>query len=133
FGQCGTGGDMFTFVMRAANVDFADALKILAERAGVSLSAPLRPLSDRNEARLVDANEAAATFYQRLLLDSLEGAGARRYLLDERGLTYETINRFELGLSPSGWTDLHRSLKSEGFSDKELLDAGLIVEGDQGI
>jgi len=126
FGACGSGGDIFSFVMKKENLEFADALRLLAERAGVTL-AERRPEEEAARDRLREANEAAARFYHRTLLSNEAGQEARRYL-EERGLDLNTIQEFQLGYSPSGWDSLCQHLREHGYSDEELMAAGLAVE-----
>ncbi|MDI6858040.1 MAG: DNA primase [Dehalococcoidia bacterium] len=132
FGACATGGDVFTFVMRRHNLDFAGALRFLAERAGVSL----RRASGRGERaqkeRLRQANEAAAVFFQNALFNSSPGALALDYMT-MRGIDRETAEAFQLGYSPDSWDALREYLRARGFNEVELLRAGLLVEGDAGL
>lgn len=131
FGACGEGGDIFTFIMKRENVEFGEALRILAQRAGVELERKRPPEEDERRNRLVEANEAAAAFYHNALLKSPAAAEARSYI-SGRGLNAEMIEAFELGFSPDGWEHLKSHLVGRGFSEKELLDAGLLVESDRG-
>ena len=131
FGACGEGGDCFNFVMKREGVEFGEALRILAQRAGVTLAEKRAPEEDERRNRLVEANEAAAAFYHNALLKSQEGAHARSYLTG-RGLDAETSEAFQLGYSPDGWESLKSHLIGRGFSEAELLEAGLLVEGDRG-
>src|SRR3990167_4236854 len=96
FGACATGGDVFTFVMKRENVDFGEALRMLAQRAGVTLAERRDPQEDEREQRLLQANEAAAAFFHNALLHAKQGSGARDYL-QQRGLDQETIEAFQLG------------------------------------
>jgi DNA primase len=131
FGACATGGDLFTFVMKKENLDFRDALELLAERAGVSLSTAPSPEEDARRARLRQANEAATLFFHHALLNSEAGRPALGYL-EGRGLDRQTIEAFQLGYSPDSWDALKEHLKGRGFSEEELLAAGLLVESDRG-
>jgi len=125
FGACGQGGDIFSFIMRWENVSFAEALRLLARRAGVALA----PREEGRE-RLLAANEAAAAFYHRLLLSPV-GERARQYLL-RRGVDEEAMASFRLGYSPQDWDALLEHLTGQGFTSGELLAAGLLVEGERG-
>jgi len=131
FGACNTGGDIFSFVMKKENLEFGDALRLLAERAGVTL-VERRPEEEAERDRLREANEAAASFYHRLLVSNEAGQKARRYL-EERGLDLKTIQDFQLGYSPSGWESLCQHLRERGYADGELVAAGLAVEGERGL
>lgn len=131
FGACATGGDVFSFVMKKEGVDFGEALRILARKAGVSLAAPQRDDSQREHDRLKKINEAASEYYHRLLLQSQAGGRARRYLV-ERGISQKTIEDFQLGFSPDSWGALREQLTGKGYLESELLAAGLLVAKEQG-
>jgi DNA primase len=127
FGACATGGDLFSFVMRAENLEFGEALRRLAEQAGVAL--PSR--GDRTEWQVtVQVNEATRSYFQRLLA-SVEGTAARGYL-KQRGLAPQTINEFELGLSPGDGESLKNYLVFQGFSLEQLALAGVVRTGEDG-
>ncbi len=129
FGACSTGGDVFRFVMRRDGVEFAEALRRLAERAGVELVERDRTTEDRY-ARLRQANDAAALYFHSLLLNHPAAQPARDYL-ERRGLDRPTLERFQLGYSLNEWEALHGYLEERGFGEAELLEAGLLVEGDR--
>jgi len=131
FGACGTGGDILSFVMKRENLEFGEALRLLAERAGVTL-AERRPEEEAERNRLREANDAAASFYHRALLSSEAGQTAKHYL-EERGQDLKTIQDFQLGYSPSGWDSLCQHLRERGYRDEELVAAGLAVEGERGL
>ena len=127
FGACGTGGDVFSFIMKQENVDFAEALRILAPMAGVTLE-PMGPAVSAKEKRrkhLLEITAAAAAYYHRLLLDDA-GERARGYLA-QRQLTLETAELFHLGYAPDGWDGLQRHLRSQGYALADLEAAGLII------
>jgi DNA primase len=130
FGACATGGDAFSFVMRKEGVDFGEALRILAQRTGVSL-APLQPSGSQREGqRLKEINEAASEYYHRLLLSQV-GQPVRSYLA-QRGVAEKTIGDFQLGFSLDSWEALRDELTQKGCREDELLTAGLLVEKEQG-
>jgi len=131
FGACGEGGDVFSFVMKKEGLEFREALRLLAERAGVPLPERRRAEEDTERERLREANEAAAQYYHRLLLDSEEGRRARRYL-EERGLDGGTLQDFQLGFAPPGWENILRHLRERGYRQEELLAAGLLTSGERG-
>jgi DNA primase len=127
FGACATGGDMFSFVMRAENIDFPQALKRLAEQAGVRLSKQgRRP----DQGITFQINEQARTYFQDLLASS-QGAAAAAYLA-RRGLAPETIEKFELGLSPSDGESLKNRLVKQGFSLEHLTLSGVVRRDQNG-
>ncbi len=131
FGACGTGGDVFSFVMSKEGVDFGEALRILARRAGVTIASPQRVEGQKEEQRLRDINEAASEYFHGLLLHSRAGQLAQSYLA-QRGISAKTIDDFQLGLSPDGWEVLREQLTGRGYGEDEVLAAGLLVEKEQG-
>ena len=132
FGSCSTGGDVIEFVRKVEGLEFRDALRLCADRAGVELRAPsAREREDKEQhERLLRANEAAAVFF-RAALDGAEGADARRYL-EGRGLDDATIERWQLGYAPDDWRALADHLTARGFTIADLVEAGLVIEGDRG-
>ncbi|MCH8161077.1 MAG: DNA primase, partial [Chloroflexi bacterium] len=131
FGACGTGGDIFSFIMTQQDIEFGEALRQLADRGGVTLPDRRDPKETDRDERLLQANEAAAAYYHNALLHSEGGAGARDYLV-ERGLDGATIEAFQLGMSPDTWESLRTHLTERGFTPDELLAAGLLVESERG-
>lgn len=128
---CGAAGNVFQFVERTQGLTFSEAVEHLAGRAGIQLQYEgARAFSSRDRrGRLVEALEAAVTYYQEYLFS--EDAGARQYLLS-RGIGKAEIEHFRLGSSPSGWDGLVRQLRGDGFSEKDLLAAGLAFRNDRG-
>ena len=127
FGACATGGDIFSFVMRAENLQFGDALRALAQRAGVELSSA--PNRERSNA-IHSVNSAAATYFQDTL-DSDSGRTAREYL-DGRKVGRQAREQFKLGLSADKWDGLIQYLRTHGYKKEDAIAAGLIREGDSG-
>ncbi|RJO62643.1 MAG: DNA primase [Dehalococcoidia bacterium] len=130
FGACGTGGDVFSFIMKKDGVTFGDALRLLAEKSGVVIPqyAAAEKTREKHD-RLYQANQAAAEYYHQLLLSSPEAQKVRDYLA-QRGLNAQSVEDFKLGYSPNAWDNLQRYLLERGFTIAELLEAGLVVEGD---
>ena len=128
FGACATGGDALSFVMRAENLEFGEALRQLAQQTGVSL--PQWGQRPRDEATH-KVNEDARAFFQRTLA-SAQGASAREYL-EQRGLNRQAIDAFEVGLSPSDGESLKNHLAREGYSPDQLASAGVVRTGDDGL
>jgi DNA primase len=126
FGACNTGGDVFSFIMRKEGVGFGEALRMLAQRAGVELPSPRSPQEEARRQRLYQAHEAAMEFYHRLLMEDATAAHARRYL-EGRGIDMATARRFMLGYSPPSGDALLRHLTGKGFRLEEVLEAGLLV------
>ena len=126
FGACATGGDVISFTMRAENLEFIDALKLLANRAGISDFQPRQRRRDESQQRI---NEAASAHFQELLF-APQGMAARAYL-QQRGMDAAAIAQFEIGLSPAGGA-LLQHLKSLGYSENHILKAGLASRFDDG-
>ena len=124
---CGEGGDVFSFLEKYEGMDFPEALKFLADRAGIKL----KPLSDRafsQKDKLYRINDLAAEFYHWVLLNHPEGKDALKYLTSQRALTPETIEEFKLGFAPERPDALSNFLiKKKGFLPKDLEDAGVSV------
>lgn len=133
FGACGTGGDVFSFVMKKEGIDFGQALRLLAQRAGITLSSPeiSKSAEDKKRERLFQINEAAAEYYRHLLFNTKAGEPARAYL-SKRKITPETMEKFRLGFSPDSWEALKKFLMSKGYEERELFEAGLIIEKEGG-
>ncbi len=126
-------GDIFTFVMKTEGLSFTEAVERLAADAGVILPKP-EPRSRQaieevdTRARLMALVEASARFFEAQLTSS-PGVEARRYL-ERRGVTRETIARFRMGFAPAGREILKSHLAKEGFSVKEMAEAGMVISGD---
>ncbi len=132
FGACNTGGDVFTFIMKKEGIDFGEALRLLAQRAGVTIPSRFEQDAGKNKKeRLFQVNEATAQYFHNLLLNSPEGEKARKYLAN-RGLSTETVTNFQLGFSPNSWKALEQYLTERGYSKSELLTAGLVIEAETG-
>ena len=133
FGACGTGGDIFAFVMRKEAVDFGQALRLLAQRTGVALSAREAPskAEDEKRERLFQINEAAAEYYYHILSSTKTGAMARSYLA-KRNIVPETIKEFRVGFSPDTWETIKNYFLGKGYAERELVEAGLIIEREEG-
>ena len=132
---CGEGGDVLTFLQKVDHLSFAEAVERLAARAGLELRYVEGPAPDNRErgmrARLVEANKAAAEFYAAQLQSPEAQIG--RGFLEERGFDREAAERFSVGYAPQGWNGLTDHLRAAGFTDQELLGAGLVVEGKRGV
>lgn len=133
FGQCSEGGDAFSWLMKRESIDFREALRRLAQRAGVPLSAPDSRQRERDEERerLLRANEAALRFWADQLTDSTIGQETRTYL-SERGISHEASERFSLGYAGSDPDALVHHLTARGHRSEVLEAAGLIVITEHG-
>jgi DNA primase len=133
FGACGTGGDIFSFIMKKEGIDFGQALRLLAQRGGITLSPLEAPnkAEDEKKERLFQINEAATEYYYHLLSSTKAGEVARSYLA-RRKVMPETIKEFRLGFSPDAWETIKNYLLGKGYTEKELVEAGLIIEKEEG-
>src|SRR5260370_491453 len=126
---CQEGGDVFTFVEKQQGVDFPEALRYLAEKAGVSLEAYSSPNPEREretnalKERLRKLNEDAVLWFHQMLLRSKEAAEARAYL-QSRGVSSESVIAFSLGYAPDHWDALSRYLLGQGYTEQELVNGG---------
>jgi DNA primase len=130
---CKENGDIFSFTMKTEGLGFGEALAQLASRAGVALP-ERQPAEDAETAarkterdRLREANNAAATYFQHLLLHSQEGQAARDYLA-KRGVNQSSVESFGLGYALEAWDGLFKYLTGKGFTPEELVTAGLAGE-----
>lgn len=124
---CGVGGDVISFEMKIENLDYVDAVKALAQRAGMEM--PENSYDDslsKLRSRVFEANREAARFYFSTLY-SKSGAGGLEYFYS-RGLSDRTIRHFGLGFADDNWTSLCSHLRSKGFKDNELVAANLAVQ-----
>lgn len=134
FGQCNEGGDIFGFVMKKEGWDFSEALRYLAERAGVEL----RPPTPEEEAAAEEHDnlramlEEAVTFYRHNLLNTTAGELAHEYLVEERLLNDETIEAFGLGYAPDSWEATITHFRTKGYNEQDLVASGLVTEREAG-
>ncbi|MFQ6015196.1 MAG: DNA primase [Anaerolineae bacterium] len=133
FGACGTGGDLFTFVMKRENMEFPEALRLLARRAGVSLAprSPAEAAEQKRLRRLREINAAAASYFHNLLMNSDAGERARHYLA-QREIGQQAIVDFQLGYALDSWDALKQHLTERGYQPTDLLAAGLVIEREGG-
>ena len=123
---CGVGGDAFGFLMRQDRLQFPEAVRVLAERAGVALPTERRTEVDGQREALFKTMAQASEFYQDALWNRPEGEGARRYL-DSRGIAPEMARRFVLGYAPEGWDHLLGFMKGRGVTEEQLVQVGLVL------
>jgi DNA primase len=133
FGQCNEGGDIFKFVMKRDGVEFNEALKILAEKAGVQLRPPTPQEKEAAEthARLRQLLEEAVTFYRHQLLTTPLGQQSLAYLR-QRGIQDATMEIWGLGYAPNTWDSVRGHFQAKGYSEAELLEAGLVTQREGG-
>jgi len=132
---CGAGGNIFDFVQRAENLDFVDALKFLAQRAGVTLeeeegSHSISEAENNLRKRILEINRLAARhFYENLSAPTAEVAQA---YMKQRGLDKQTVVKFGIGYAPDAWSDLLDFMEAKGYTKEELVTAGLAVKNENG-
>lgn len=124
---CGKGGDLFTFFMEIEKLDFREALRELAAKAGVSLEATpgITPEKDERRQKLLAALDFAATYYHDRLINSPQGEPGRLLAL-QRGLDDRMIERFRLGFAPAGWENLAPLLRARNIDQEIAIEAGLL-------
>jgi len=134
FGQCNEGGDIFGFLMKKEGWDFSEALKFLAERAGVELRPPTPEEMEAAEEHdnLRSMLEEAVTFYRHNLLNTESGKAAYDYLREKRQLSDETIEAFGLGYAPNSWEAAIAHFKSKGYGEQDLIASGMVTESESG-
>lgn len=127
---CQKGGDIFSFVMEIDGLEFSEALKMLAEKAGVELK-KIDPKATERKNRTLEILEIATKFYEFQLW---EGPGKTKILnyLHKRGLKDETIKKFRLGYAPKGWDNMIKFLTKRGYGIEEINRTGLLVEKNKG-
>ena len=128
---CGAGGDAITFVKKIENLDYLDAVKTLAQRAGLQM--PQEGFDDslsKRRRRILEMNREAARLYHSVLL-SPEGKVGYDYYIG-RALSAATINHFGLGFAPNQWDALLKHMRAKGYQPAELVDAGLARKGQKG-
>jgi len=126
---CNLGGDVFKFVMKIEGIEFGDALKILAQKAGIELKKE-NPQIKTQRQRLYEISELACRFFEKQLEKSNTGQQAKKYLLS-RGLKEETIKKWRLGYAPDVWESLSNFLIGKGFERKEIVQAGLALKSEK--
>ncbi len=132
---CGESGDAIGFVQKTEGLDFRESIELLADRYGIELKLenedPAEEERRRHRARLMTLLDRAAEYYSRYLWDSDEAARARAYL-SERGLSDDVLRAYRVGFSPSAWDKLTGGARRDGYSEQELVAAGLGKSGRQG-
>ena len=127
---CGAGGDVITFIKKINNVDYVEAVKTLAARAGMAM-----PEEDdkagRLRSRIVSINKDAARFFVQCL-QSEEGRAARRYWRETRGRSPAVITRFGLGYAPNSFHAVRNHLRGLGYTQEEMLASGLVKRSEKG-
>jgi DNA primase len=130
FGACGTGGDVFTFLMRKENLEFREVLESLAREVGVSLDDAAQERDRGQRQALYEANEAAAAYFQEILAHHPAAEPARAYI-QRRRLDASTVEHFRLGFALDQWSGLRDHLLARGFALETLQAAGLIKRSEE--
>ena len=126
--SCGEAGNVFTFVMKQKNYTFIEAVKFLAERANIPIQLENSKQSAVSKQKdiLYKINVEAARFY----FSNLENNNMAKEYFENRGIKNSTIRKFGLGYAKDGWTNIIYYLKRRGFSDKQLIEAGLVIKNE---
>jgi len=125
---CGESGDIFSFVMKIEGVEFPEALKILADKAGVELKTDFKKNTFRQ--KILDINQSAVKFFQKQL-ESESGKKAKEYLLS-RSINEDSIDEWEIGYSPNSWSALKDFLNKAETKDEDIERTGLVIRGNKG-
>ena len=124
---CNRGGDIFTFVEEIEGIQFVDALKLLADKAGVELRS-IDPKQKSEYDKLYSLIENAVSYYE----ENLRGDNEALVYLKGRGLTDETIHAWRIGFAKESWSGLYDTLRKKGYSDSDIDKAGFVVSGQRG-
>lgn len=128
---CGAGGDSVSFMRKIENLDYIDAVKVLAQRAGMQM--PDEGYDDslsKKRRTILQINRETARFYHNYMM-SEQGKVGLQYFLN-RGLSQKTIRHFGLGYAPNKWDELFKHLKSKGYDVSDILTAGVVRKGEKG-
>lgn len=128
---CGAGGDSVSFMRKIENLDYIDAVKVLAQRAGMQM--PDDGYDDslsKKRRTILEINRETARFYHNYMM-SEQGKVGLQYFLN-RGLSQKTIRHFGLGYAPNKWDELLKHLKSKGYNISDMLAAGVVRKGEKG-
>lgn len=128
---CGAGGDSVSFMRKIENLDYIDAVKLLAQRAGMQMPDDGYDDSISKKRRtILQINRETAKFYHAYMMSEQGKIGLQYYL--DRGLSMKTIRHFGLGYAPNQWDALLKHLKSKGFSVTDMAAAGVVRKGEKG-
>ncbi|MGO0060536.1 DNA primase [Brevibacillus fluminis] len=130
---CGAGGDVFSFVMQIEGLTFPEALKKLAERVGLTMpyEQAESPMEQDSKAAMYEAHRLVAKLYHHVLTSTPYGQAALRYV-EKRGLSRQIIDEFQIGFAPDSWDFTTHFLKKRGFEPREMVEAGLLAQNDNG-
>src|SRR3990167_2158701 len=125
-GNCGEGGDVFTFLEKMEGGDFRETLEELAKRTGVRLKSFGSSPQTKLKEKIIQINKLASKFYSYILFEHAQGKIARDYL-QERGIKKSSWEKFGLGYAPAGWENILKFLEKKGFTHPEIATSGLVV------
>ncbi len=133
FGACGEGGDIIRFLMKWENITFYEALKELAEKAGIKLAHSLgaEDRTWKKKERYLTMNLLAADFFEYILHKTKFGRKGQEYL-EKRAIKPATAKKFQLGYAPNSWDSLLHFLRKKNYSEAEMLENGLLVRSEKG-
>lgn len=126
---CGKGGDIFSFVQEMEGMDFVEALKLLADRAGIKIDSFKNEIDKSQKNRILEINQKAAYFFHRFLMEMPAAKSARDYL-ERRGLKKDTIETWQIGFIPDQWDLLTKYFLNKGIGIDDLIAAGLVIKKD---
>ncbi|MDH4232446.1 MAG: DNA primase [Nitrospirota bacterium] len=127
---CGAGGDVITFLLKHDSLSFHEALTILAQKVGIAIDA------FKKDSKSIEKDELVRQGLQeagRFFASNLKGSKNAEAYIKGRGVSLETIELFQIGFAPSGWSNLLNHMRKKGYSDTVIKDAGLAVSGNKGL
>ncbi|MDO8261071.1 MAG: DNA primase, partial [Candidatus Magasanikbacteria bacterium] len=123
---CGKGGDIFSFVTQIEGIEFVEALRMLAQKAGVTLQR-IDPKINSEKNKVLDIIDLSRKYFHHILRNNKEAQAARDYL-KKRGLKDETIDEWQIGYSLDSWDGLLQALLARGYKEAEILKSGMIIK-----
>ncbi|MFA5175004.1 MAG: DNA primase [Patescibacteria group bacterium] len=129
-GNCGKGGDIFTFIQEIEGLDFPEALKLLADRAGVKLESYRGEIDKSQKNRILEVNSKAAHFFHNFLLEMKTAQSARDYIFEKRKIKKEIVEEWQIGYAPDQWDLLTMYLLKKGCGIDDLVAAGITIKKD---
>ncbi|MCK5510082.1 DNA primase [Candidatus Parcubacteria bacterium] len=126
---CGEGGDLFSFVMKMEGIEFVEALRLLAPKAGVALKKQ-NPEAASKRNKILDILELSRRYYHKIFLEEASARNAREYI-KKRELSADTIEEWQIGYSPDSWDTVGKLLRAKGYKENEIFVAGLIVKSNK--
>lgn len=131
FGACNEGGDIFDFLMKWEHIEFSESIKILAQKAGVTLSSYQPTEGTKEKERLYEMNHLASEYYHYILANHPLGKKALEYIKN-RDINDKIINTFALGYAPDSWDSILKFLKKKKYQNEEIISSGLVIRSERG-